>query len=170
MTEESGVACMNITLELENEIGTLLVERRQTVSVAESCTGGMLGSRITSVSGSSAYFLGGVIAYANAAKVRDLGVDAEILKRDGAVSDAVSRAMATNVRLKYGSDYGISITGIAGPEGAGDEKSVGLVYVGVADDQICTVNEFRFEGDRQSVRRSSCVQAFEMLKRAITAR
>ena len=161
---EVGVTGMSSDLALENEIGTLLVERKKTLSVAESCTGGMLASRITSVGGSSAYFLGGIIAYANAVKVRELGIDPDMLERDGAVSDAVARGMAQSVRMRFCADFGIGITGIAGPSGGVAEKEVGLVYIAVASVGSCTVKECHFEGDRTAVREASCRESLRILK------
>ncbi len=113
-------------------VARLLKARNWTLAVAESCTGGLLGHRITEVPGSSAYFLGGVIAYADAVKASVLDVDAALLRRWGAVSPQVAAAMAGGVRVRLGADVGIGITGIAGPTGGTAEKPVGLVYIGLA--------------------------------------
>ncbi|MEQ1693478.1 MAG: competence/damage-inducible protein A, partial [Gemmatimonas sp.] len=107
------------------------IKRESTIAVAESCTGGMLGARLTAISGSSAVVQGGVIAYANEVKVRELGVPAAAIEADGAVSESVARAMATGVRLRFGTTIGIGITGIAGPTGGTPEKPVGTVWVAV---------------------------------------
>lgn len=117
---------------LEEEVGRLLHERSITLAVAESCTGGLIGHRITDVPGSSEYFLGGVIAYSNEAKVRDLGVSTETLAREGAVSEATVREMARGVRLASGATIGLATSGIAGPGGGTPGKPVGTVCIGLA--------------------------------------
>lgn len=114
-------------------VGAILAKCGQTVSAAESCTGGLLGATITDVSGSSAYYLGGFITYSNAQKIAALGVDAKLIEARGAVSAPVAEAMAAGCRQKTGSDYALSVTGVAGPTGGTEEKPVGLVYVGLAD-------------------------------------
>lgn len=116
----------------EAVVGQLLERRRETLAVAESCTGGRVASRLTSVPGSSAYFLEGVVAYANAAKTRRLGVPSSLLARHGAVSAETAEAMAQGVRRSAGADWGLAVTGIAGPGGGSARKPVGLVYLGVA--------------------------------------
>lgn len=150
---------------LEKEVGRLLIERGLTLAVAESCTGGLLGHRITLVSGSSAYFLGGVIAYSNEIKTRVLGISYEILRKDGAVSDTVARLMAMSVRGRFNADLGIGITGIAGPAGGSEEKPVGLVYVGLADGRRVRVCRCDFgKRQRASIKEKSSESALEMLK------
>ena len=147
----------------EEDIGRRLSARALTLAVAESCTGGLLGHRITSVSGSSAYFVGGVIAYANEVKARTLGVDAAALAREGAVSEAVARQMAEGVRRALGADVGVGITGVAGPSGGSAAKPVGLVFVAVAGPGGAVAREFRFGGDRTAVKTSASEAALEML-------
>ena len=117
---------------LEVRVGALLRQRGLTLATAESCTGGLLGHRLTNVTGSSDYYLGGVIAYANTAKVALLRVDAELLAREGAVSAAVALQMASGVRRRLRADIGVATTGIAGPSGGSPEKPVGLVYIALA--------------------------------------
>lgn len=134
------------------------------MAVAESCTGGLIGFRVTSVSGSSAYFMGGVIAYSNEVKKTKLGVARELLEKMGAVSAPVARQMALNVRKRFGVDIGIAVTGIAGPDGGTAEKPVGLVFVGLAEGERCHVRRFCFSGDREAVRMSSSEAALEMLR------
>lgn len=134
--ELTGEFCYGTDDEtLASVAGKLLQERRQTLAVAESCTGGGLGESLTEVSGSSSYFLGGVISYSNDVKVDLLNVDRQILDQHGAVSTIVAEQMAVGIKSKLKSDWGISITGIAGPTGGTDTKPVGLVYVGIADPQ-----------------------------------
>ena len=117
---------------LEVRVGDLLRRRGLTLATAESCTGGLLGHRLTNVPGSSDYYLGGVISYSNAVKVAILGVDAETLAREGAVSEVVARQMARGVRRLLRADIGIGITGVAGPGGGSPEKPVGLVYIALS--------------------------------------
>jgi PncC family amidohydrolase len=148
---------------LEEEIGGRLAAQRLTLAVAESCTGGLLGHRITSASGSSAYFVGGVIAYANDVKVRELGVPADALAKDGAVSEPVARHMAEGVRERLRADIGIGITGVAGPEGGTESKPVGLVFVAVAGPKGAVAGRFQFGGDRAAVKTAASEAALEML-------
>jgi nicotinamide-nucleotide amidase len=118
-------------IALEEVVAELLLARQLTVATAESCTGGLVSHRLTNVAGSSAWFQGGVVAYADAAKVRDLGVAGDLLRVEGAVSGPVARQMAEGVRRRFGTDLGVGITGIAGPGGGSEQKPVGLVFVAV---------------------------------------
>ena len=124
-----------MNMGLENEIGRILTERGETLAIAESLTGGLVASRITDVPGSSAYFIQGVVAYANEAKETLLGVQEATLIAHGAVSDPVAREMAEGVRTRAGASWGISTTGIAGPTGATEDKPLGLVHYAVASDE-----------------------------------
>jgi len=133
------------------------------VSVAESITGGMIGSLITEQPGSSDYFVGGVIAYSNDVKREQLGVAQSLLDAVGAVSREVGEAMAEGVRSRLGSSLGVAVTGIAGPAAEGTTKPVGLTYVAVASDVHVTSREFKFDGDRSSVRRHASAEALRML-------
>ena len=117
---------------LEAVMGQLLAEKERTVAVAESCTGGLIAQKLTDVPGSSDYFLGGVVAYANRAKQTQLGVPEALIVAHGAVSEPVARAMAIEVRERFGSDIGIATTGISGPGGGSEDKPVGLVYLAIA--------------------------------------
>ena len=144
--------------DLEEVIGLMLIEQHKTIAVAESCTGGLLGGRLTSVPGSSAYFLGGIISYANEVKINRLGVPAEIIERFGAVSAETARAMATGVIQAIGSDIGVSITGIAGPDGGTPEKPVGTVFIGLATDKGSTHRHHQLSNDRE-VNRERAVSA-----------
>ncbi|MBN1673035.1 MAG: competence/damage-inducible protein A [Kiritimatiellae bacterium] len=157
-------------VSLEEMIGRLLTERGLSVAVAESCSGGLLGHRITAVPGSSAYFLGGVIAYADAVKIQRLNVSAEALRREGAVSRAVAQQMAEGVRKALAADIGLGVTGIAGPTGATDAKPVGLVFVALADDEGVLVHENRFSGDRDEVKYRATQAALDMLRRRLIER
>jgi len=145
------------------ELGQLLRKAGLTVSVAESCTGGLVGKLITDQPGSSAYFLGGVIAYSDQVKRDQLGVAAALLKRAGAVSSEVAKAMAEGARSRFGADLAIGVTGIAGPDSDGSDKPVGLTYIAVASAHGTGAQEYRFNGDRASNRRQAALQALRML-------
>ena len=154
---------------LELVVGRLLRERGLTLAVAESCTGGLLGGRITAIPGSSDYFLGGVIAYSNALKQSLLGVPADTLAAHGAVSEETACAMAAGVLRATGADLGISITGIAGPGGGTEEKPVGLVYLGVAR-KDGSVKAFRhlLWGNRELIRARAVQQSLVLLRDMLT--
>jgi nicotinamide-nucleotide amidase len=147
---------------LARDLGSQLIKDGLTVSVAESCTGGMVGSLITDQPGSSAYFMGGVIAYSDDVKRAELGVPAELLARHGAVSREVAIAMAEGVRSKLSTALAVSITGIAGPDAEGP-KPAGLTYIAVATTRGTTCSEFRFKGDRWANRREAADEALRML-------
>lgn len=147
----------------EVRLGPLLRQRKQTLAVAESCTGGLLAHRLTNVSGSSDYFLGGVVAYSNAAKRALLGVAASVLEREGAVSEAVAREMASGVRRLFGADIGVGITGIAGPTGGTPEKPVGLVYIALAAEGVVRCERHIWPHDRLGNKEASAQRALEML-------
>lgn len=150
-------------MALEDAIGRALLERKLTLSVAESCTGGLLGHRITSVAGSSGYFLGGVIAYSDAVKVALLGVAESDLASCGAVSETVAEQMARGVRARLGADVGIAVTGVAGPGGGTPDKPVGLVFVAVADSDGSAVRRCAFSGEREAVREQGSTAALRLL-------
>jgi nicotinamide-nucleotide amidase len=152
---------------LEEVVGDLLKERHETIAIAESCTGGLLGNRITNVPGSSGYFLLGVVAYSNDAKTHLLDVPAEQLDKFGAVSSQTARTMAEQVREKSKATYGLSITGIAGPSGGTPEKPVGLVYVALSWDGGVLVKKNLFLGDRNAVKFQSSQKALDVLRRHI---
>ena len=133
---------------IEHVIVHTAIEKHKTVSVAESCTGGLIGHRITEIPGSSAIFKGGLVVYGNEAKITVLGVEQACINSYGAVSKTTAGQMATKVMEKFGTDYGLSVTGIAGPGGGTAEKPVGLVYIGLADSQSNQVREFTFGTDR----------------------
>ena len=135
---------------------------------AESCTGGLLGARLTSVPGASDVFRGGVVAYADEVKARQLGVPAELIAREGAVSAAVAAAMAAGVRVRLTADVGIAVTGIAGPGGGTAEKPVGLVHVHAETPDGGHGAEFSFPADRESIRRRAVVTALHLVRRLLT--
>lgn len=142
-----------------------------TLATAESCTGGMVAARITSVAGSSAVFLGGVVSYANAVKRDLLGVPPAVLEGSGApgaVSDACAGAMAAGVRERLEADVAVSVTGIAGPDGGTPQKPVGLVYFGVAAAAGVRTEKGLFPGDREAVRRQAADRALALLLDAVS--
>lgn len=140
-----------------------LAEKKLTCATAESCTGGGVGYAITSVSGASAVFWGGVISYDNSVKRGSLGVPAEILETKGAVSPECASAMADGVRQRMGTDLAVSVTGIAGPGGGSAEKPVGLVWFGVASKFGIRTEKMIFSGDRDAVRASAIEHALQLL-------
>ena len=151
-------------------VGQLLSDRKQTLAVAESCTGGGLGAMLTEIPGSSRYFKGGVIAYANEVKTNLLQVNNTDLAQFGAVSAIVAQQMALGVKQALGTDYGIAITGIAGPDGGTEEKPVGLVYIGLATpDGLVTSKECRFGSrrERSLIRLLSAYTALDIIRRQI---
>jgi nicotinamide-nucleotide amidase len=149
---------------IEKAVVKLLKAKGQTVATAESCTGGMVAQRITDVAGSSSVFPGGVVAYSNTAKSDLVAVPAETIARVGAVSAEVAQALAEGARKRFGTTYGIGITGIAGPDGGTPEKPVGLVYIAVAYEGGCDVEKANFIGSRQVVRTRSAQTALNMLR------
>jgi len=134
-----------------------------TVATAESCTGGEISHRIVEIAGSSVYFLGGVVAYANSAKANLLGVPQAILDNPGAVSDACARAMAEGARRAFGADLAVATTGIAGPGGGTTRKPVGLVYIAVSGPLGTIVTEHHFPGDRHAIIAAATNSALELL-------
>jgi PncC family amidohydrolase len=149
--------------QLAQQLVNELAKRKLTIATAESCTGGMVAQYITSVSGASAVFDCGVIAYANRIKEQELSVCAEDLRQYGAVSEQVCRQMAEGVRKKANADIGVSVTGIAGPTGGTPEKPVGTVYIGVAtaDKTIC--KRLALQGDRDQIREQTVIKLFELV-------
>lgn len=152
---------------LAAEIGRLLKKKKKTLAIAESCTGGLLSSSVTSVPGSSDYFLGGIIAYQNEVKSSQLRIVPVVLKKYGAVSAKTAKALARNVRKILKSDYGLSITGIAGPSGGDERKPVGLVYIALAWGKVGKVKKFIFSGSRNSIRSLAARNALALLKKEL---
>lgn len=152
---------------MEVVLGRLLTEQGKSLAVAESCTGGLIGEKLTRVPGSSAYFLGGIVAYSNEAKVSFLGVPDALLAKHGAVSGEVAQAMAEGVRERFGADYGISTTGISGPDGGTAEKPVGLVSIGVAWEGGSHTDSFVFPLDRERHRQLSAQIGLDWVRRSL---
>lgn len=151
------------------QIAAALRARKQTLATAESCTGGLVGAALTSLPGSSAWYLGGVVAYANDLKLRLLGVAPELLAARGAVSLETATAMAAGARAATGADFAVSVTGIAGPAGGTKEKPVGLAYIGVAAPHGTAAFRHRFSGSRADVRAAAVEAALRHLLAAIEA-
>jgi len=154
-------------LSLEDVIGSLLTEKKQTLSTAESCTGGAIAHLITSIPGSSAYYKGSVIAYANQVKTDILNVDNSLLETDGAVSESVVRVMAENCRRLLHTDYAIAISGIAGPAGGSDAKPVGTAWIAVASDKGIITEKRVFGNDRNTNIKRFSLAALDMLRKQI---
>jgi nicotinamide-nucleotide amidase len=168
IAEALGVAVFALNGErMEEVIGKLLSENEKTLSLAESCTGGLIAQRLTEISGSSKYFIEGVVAYANEAKIRTLNVAPELIEKHGAVSAQVAEAMAKGMRERTQTDYAVSVTGIAGPTGGSEEKPVGLVFIGYADENETRAFKTILPGDRELVRWRASQAALEFLRRKI---
>lgn len=152
---------------LEQIVGYWLQMRNATVAVAESCTGGLLAERLTTIGGSSRYFLGGAVVYSNALKTELAGVPAEMIDRHGAVSREVAAALAEGIRYRCESTLGVGITGVAGPGGGTPEKPVGLVFHALASDRGTDVIQRNFPGDRKRIRRFASTMALDMVRRKL---
>ena len=152
---------------MEEVVGKMLADRGETLSVAESCTGGLIGMRLTEVAGSSRYFIEGAVTYANEAKQRALGVSEQTLIDHGAVSAETAEAMASGMRDRSGTDHSISVTGIAGPDGGTEEKPVGTVFIGYAGSKGTRSIKFVLPGDRELIRWRASQAALDYLRRQI---
>jgi nicotinamide-nucleotide amidase len=152
---------------IEQIVSYLLQMRSMTLAVAESCTGGLLAERITSIGGSSRYFLGGAVVYSNELKKQFANVPKALIDQHGAVSREVASAMAEGIRKRCVSSYGVGITGVAGPGGGSEQKPVGLVYIALAGEEGTQVVERNFPGDRKRIRQFATQQALEMIRRAL---
>jgi len=149
--------------ELLTKVSVLLKDKKLTIATAESCTGGLIAHTITNFSGSSEYFLRGIVSYSNKAKVDLLNVSEESLKQYGAVSKQVAREMVEGIKNNSNVDIGISTTGIAGPTGGTKEKPVGLVYIGVAINDKTIIKKFEFKGNRLENKENTCNAALKIL-------
>jgi nicotinamide-nucleotide amidase len=153
--------------ELEQVLGRMLTERKLTIAVAESCTGGLITDKITDVPGSSNYFERGIVAYSNQSKIENLKVPKELIENHGAVSTEVAKAMAQGVRQLAGTDIGVSSTGIAGPTGGSAERPVGLVWIGYSDRNETLAVKFNFGDDRRRVKERAAQAALELVRRRL---
>lgn len=145
------------------DLGSTLITKGFTVATAESCTGGLLSHHLTGVSGSSNYFIGGVVAYSNRIKQEVLGVQEETLAQFGAVSEQTAQEMASGVREQFHTDIGLSTTGIAGPTGGTPDKPVGLVWIGISTPENTRAYECHFEGDRMQIKTQTVHQILHLL-------
>jgi nicotinamide-nucleotide amidase len=152
---------------MEEVVGAMLRDRSETLAIAESCTGGLIGSRITEVAGSSEYFLEGCVTYSNDAKERTLNVPHEIIEQHGAVSAECAEAMAVGMRDRAGSTHAISVTGIAGPGGGSEEKPVGTVFIGYAGPQTVRSIKIVVPGDRYLIRWRASQAALDLIRRQL---
>ena len=150
-------------MRLEEKVFEKFTKNRRTLAIAESCTGGLIGSRLTDIPGASAFFLLGIIAYDYAAKTKLLGVPSALLKKHGAVSREVASYMAQGVRTILNTDYGLGVTGIAGPGGATKTKPVGLVFIAVSTEEKTIVKKCLFKGSRLAVKKQAAQTALKML-------
>lgn len=153
--------------EMAARLQQIAVARGISVGTAESCTGGLVGHAITMLAGSSGYYRGGVVSYADEVKVSVLGVPLDSIARHGAVSAAVAVAMAEGVRHVVGCDYGVAVTGVAGPDGGSEAKPVGLTYVAATGPHGSEVRRYRWDGDRASNKERSAVAALELLSAVV---
>jgi nicotinamide-nucleotide amidase len=149
---------------LAEVVGAKLAQQEKTIAVAESCTGGTLAKLLTDIPGASRYFTYGWVTYSDTAKIKELGVKADLIKEDGAVSHRVAEAMAKGVRKRAGTDFAIGITGIAGPDGGSEQKPVGLVYISVDSDSGCETKRFIFAHNRDFIRLQAAQTALNMLR------
>ncbi len=154
--------------ELHFVVGRMLIEANRTIAVAESCTGGLIGHLLTEVPGISTRFMEGITAYSNPAKVRELGVNAEIIESFGAVSEQVAKAMAVGMRRRAATDIGLATTGIAGPTGGTAEKPVGLVYTGIAHEGGSAVTRNIFAGTRSVIKVRAAAHALDLVRLHLT--
>ena len=154
---------------IEKVVGELLRKKKKTIAIAESCTGGYLGHLITRVAGSSTYFKGGIIAYANEIKIKKLGVGIKTLQEKGAVSNKVAEQMASGIRKKMNTDFGIGTTGIAGPTGGSKKKPIGTVWIAIASKNKVISEKFNFGNNRERNIQKTAITALNMLRIFIAA-
>ena len=152
------------TISIETRLADLLRERDKTIAVAETFTGGLVTDMITNMPGASRYFLGGIVVYSDRSKVKSLGVKEATLRVNGPVSEQTASEMAVGVREHFGSDYGIALTGLAGPGGASFGKPIGLVFFSFTNGKVTMVDRKEFGGDRLNIKRAA---ASEMLRMAL---
>ena len=149
---------------LEQAVGNILLKKKRTLAIAESCTGGLISNLITNTPGSSKYFIAGIVAYSNDIKINQLNIPKDILKKHGAVSKEAAISMARNIREITGTDIGLSVTGIAGPTGQSKKKPVGLVYIALENKKKKIVKEYRFLGSRAEIKDQTAKQALNLLR------
>ena len=148
-------------MKLEKIIGDHLRQRGWTLSIAESCTGGLICDRITDISGSSDYFMGGMVNYSNKSKEKHLGVPSDLIKRYGAVSSQVAKKMAQGVRKTFNTTFGLSTTGVAGPTGGTKRSPIGRVFIGIAKGRSIWIRQEDFKGTRREIKREAAERSLE---------
>lgn len=151
----------------EEKIAKLLIKSKTTLSIAESCSGGLLSNRLTNIPGSSKFFTLGIIAYSNQAKIKLLKIPSKILKNYGAVSAECARLMAVNIKKIASSDIGLSITGIAGPSGGSKRKPIGLVFIALSFNKKTICEKFKFKGSRLQIKKQAADKALELIKQCL---
>lgn len=162
----------SVKLTMDNivkQVHNLLIKNKKSISVAESCTGGLLSNLLTQISDSSKYFILGIVTYSNKSKENILKIPANIIAKKGAVSETVAKLLAKSVRLIAKTDFGIGITGIAGPSGGSKEKPVGTVFIAIDTKNKKICKKFKFSGSRATIRRKSALKALELLNRLISS-
>jgi PncC family amidohydrolase len=152
-----------MAMKLEKAIGDLLGEKGWTLSIAESCTGGLVSDRITNIPGSSDYFEGGMVTYSNESKAKHLGIPLNYIERYGAVSPQVARRMAQGVRKAFNATFGLSTTGVAGPTGGTKRSPIGRVFIGLADGRRTWVRKLDLKGNRIEIKRKATERSLEFL-------
>ena len=150
--------------KLEKSLAKILTKKHKTVSVAESCSGGLIANKLTNIPGSSKYFKAGIIAYENRIKIKRLKVSSGLIRKKGAVSKEVAISMAKNIRKIAKTDFGLATTGIAGPSGGSKKKPVGLVYIAASSKTKTICKEFRFKGNRLAIKNKTASSALRLLK------
>jgi nicotinamide-nucleotide amidase len=153
--------------KLEQSLANILIKNHKTIAIAESCTGGLVSNRLTNLQGSSKYFKAGIVAYSNYSKIHQLKLPAEVIKQRGPINKDVAIYMAENIRKLTNADFGLGITGIAGPTGGTKSKPVGLVYIAVATRRRQSVRKFNFKGNRISIKQKSATAALRFLKECL---
>jgi nicotinamide-nucleotide amidase len=151
----------DLHMKLEKAIGDVLREGNWTVSVAESCTGGLICDRITNISGSSDHFMGGMVNYSNESKAKHLGIPLDYIKRYGAVSSQVARRMAQGVRKAFHTTFGLSTTGVAGPTGGTKRSPIGRVFIGISDGKRTWVKKLDLKGSRREIKKEATEEALQ---------
>jgi nicotinamide-nucleotide amidase len=155
-------------MKLEKVIGDLLREKGWTLSIAESCTGGLICDLITNISGSSDYFMGGMVTYSNESKEKHLGIPLDYIKRHGAVSPQVAKKMAEGVRKAFGTNFGLSTTGVAGPTGGTKRSPLGRVFIGIASGRKTYVRQEDLKGSRREIKRKTAEISLEFFYEMLT--
>ena len=150
-------------MSIEEKVARLLIARKKTLSVAESCSGGLLCHRLTNIPGSSNFLKLGLVVYSNDAKIKFLKISVPTLKKYGAVSEPIARQMTENVRKLFQTDFGLAITGIAGPGGGSIEKPVGLTFIAVSTNKKTVCQKIFFKGNRLKIKEQAVTQALKML-------